>query len=215
VLEARAEVIRLASGLLTETGVTEEVAREAETLVRTFEQAGDDRAAKVWRSSRLGPGFVAGPERRFARRARDRIREAGGHAPHGSAESQPVRRRAFFGPMPVPDAIRVCEEILGSWASNGDPRSALRALAGLKAMAGAFAEARELVAAHKEIVQELGLRTRRRRDLRDRRCSRDPAAAERELGGDTASPENGETQNFPDLGRSWRTRSMPRATTGA
>mgnify|MGYP006372416787 CR=1 FL=1 len=48
--------------------------------------------------------------------------------------------------MPAPDAIRLCEEILEDPAQQQRNRaSALRALAGLKAMVGSFAEARELV----------------------------------------------------------------------
>jgi tetratricopeptide (TPR) repeat protein len=112
---------------------------------------------------------------------------------------------AFFGPMPIPDAIRVCEEIL---AQPGQQRriraSAQRALAGLKAMAGEFAEARELVASYKEIVAELGLRVTAAAAAETygivEMLAGDPEAAERELSwGYDVLEEIGETQNFPDL----------------
>ncbi len=207
VLEARAGVIRLRLRLLTETGVTEEVAREAESLVTTFEQAGDDRLlAKVWELLAWAPWFrcraaatVEALERaiEYARRAGDARTEAQSLNLFVGA--------ALFGPMPVPEAIRVCEEIL---AEPGQQRriraSALRALAGLKAMAGAFVEARELVAAHKAIVQELGLRVTAASAAETygivEMLAGDPAAAERELGwGYGVLEEIGETQNFPDL----------------
>ena len=55
VLEARARVIRLRLRLLTDPEVTEEVVRQAEPLIATFEQVGDDRLlAKAWELPRLG-----------------------------------------------------------------------------------------------------------------------------------------------------------------
>jgi DNA-binding SARP family transcriptional activator len=207
VLEARAKVIRLRLRLLTETGVTEEVVREAESLVQTFEQAGDDRLlAKVWELLAWAPWFRgrAGATVEALERAIDYARRAG----DARTEAQSLNLfvgAAFFGPMPVPDAIRVCDEIL---AQPGQQRriraSALRALGGLKAMAGAFGEARELVAAHKEHVQELGLRVSAASAAETygivEMLAGDPAAAERELGwGYGVLEEIGETQNFPDL----------------
>jgi tetratricopeptide (TPR) repeat protein len=99
----------------------------------------------------------------------------------------------------------VCEEILGQPGQQRRIRaSSLRALAGLNAMAGAFGEARELVAAHKELVQELGLRVSAASAAETygivEMLAGDPAAAERELGwGYGVLEEIGETQNFPDL----------------
>jgi predicted ATPase/DNA-binding SARP family transcriptional activator len=207
VLEARAEVIRLRLRLLTETGVTEEVVREAETLVQTFEQAGDDRLlAKVWELLAWAPWFRcrAGATVEALERAIDYARRAG----DARTEAQSLNLfvgAAFFGPMPVPDAIRVCEEIVGQPDQQRRIRaSALRALAGLNAMAGVFGEARELVAAHKELVQELGLRVSAASAAETygivEMLAGDPAAAERELGwGYGVLEEIGETQNFPDL----------------
>jgi DNA-binding SARP family transcriptional activator len=207
VLEARAEVIRLRLRLLTETGVTEEVVREAESLVQTFEEAGDDRLlAKVWELLAWAPWFRcrAGATVEALEQAIDYARRAG----DARTEAQSLNLfvgAAFFGPMPVPDAIRVCEEILGQPGQQRRIRaSALRALAGLNAMAGAFGEARELVAAHKELVQELGLRVSAASAAETygivEMLAGDPAAAGRELGwGYGVLEEIGETQNFPDL----------------
>jgi predicted ATPase len=207
VLEARAEVIRLRLRLLTETGVTEEVVREAESLVQTFEEAGDDRLlAKVWELLAWAPWFRcrAGATVEALERAIDYARRAGDARTEAQSLNLVVGA-AFFGPMPVPDAIRVCEEILGEPGQQRRIRaSALRALAGLNAMAGAFGEARELVAAHKELVQELGLRVSAASAAETygivEMLAGDPAAAERELGwGYGVLEEIGETQNFPDL----------------
>ena len=64
VLEARAQVIRLRLRLLTDPEVTEEVARQAEPLIETFERAGDDRLlAKAWSCLRGLPGSIAGRRR--------------------------------------------------------------------------------------------------------------------------------------------------------
>jgi DNA-binding SARP family transcriptional activator len=207
VLEARALVIRLRLRLLTDPEVTEEVVREAESLVPTFEQAGDDRLlAKVWELLAWAPWFRcrAGATVEALERAIDYARRAG----DARTEAQSLNLfvgAAFFGPMPIPDAIRVCEEIL---AQPGQQRriraSAQRALAGLKAMAGEFAEARELVASHKEIVEELGLRVTAAAAAETygivEMLAGDPEAAERELSwGFGVLEEIGETQNFPDL----------------
>jgi predicted ATPase/class 3 adenylate cyclase len=66
---------------------------------------------------------------------------------------------AVFGPRPVPDAIARCEEILTEGAQQKRvTASALRALAALKAMAGDFDEARQLLQRFSAIVDDLGLR---------------------------------------------------------
>ena len=207
VLEARATVARLRLRLLTDPEVTEEVVREAEPLVEIFEEAGDDRLlAKVWELLAWAPWFRcrAAATVEALDRAIDHARRAG----DARAEAQSLNLSvgaAFFGPMPVPDAIGVCEAIL---AQPGQQRriraSATRALAGLKAMAGEFEEARDLVAAHKEIAEELGLRVTSASAAETygivELLAGDPAAAERELSqGYGILDQIGETQNFPDL----------------
>ena len=207
VLEARAQVIRLRLRLLTDPEVTEDVVREAEGLVATFEQAGDDRLlAKVWELLAWAPWFRcrAAATAEALRRAIEHARRAG----DARTEAQSLNLlvgAAFFGPMRVPDAIGVCEAIASQPAQQRRIRaSALRALAGLKAMAGEFEDARELVAEHKATVEELGLRVTAASAAETygivENLAGDPAAAERELAsGYGVLEEIGETQNFPDL----------------
>ena len=207
VLEARAQVIRLRLRLLTDPEVTEEVVRRVEPLIETFEQAGDDRLlAKAWELLAWAPWFHcrAAATVDALERALEHARRAGDARTEAQSLNLSVGA-AFFGPMPVPEAIRLCEAILAEPAQQQRIRaSALRALAGLKAMAGKVAEARELVDAHKAIVQELGLRVTAASAAETygivEMLAGDPAAAERELArGYRLLERIGETQNFPDL----------------
>ncbi len=207
VLEARAEVIRLRLRLLTDPEVTEEVVRRAEPLIETFEQAGDDRLlAKAWELLAWAPWFrcQASATVEALERALEHARRSGDARTEAQSLNLSVGA-AFFGPKPVPEAIRLCEEILADPTQQQRIRaSALRALAGLKAMAGEFDEARELVDAHKELVQELGLRVTAAAAAETygiiEMLAGDPVAAERELAwGYGLLEEIGETQNFPDL----------------
>ncbi len=207
VLEARALVIRLRLRLLTDPNTTEEVIREAESLIETFEEAGDERLlAKVWELLAWAPWFRcnAAATDEALRRAIEYARRAGDARTEAQSLNLSVGA-AFFGPMPVPEAIGLCEEIR---AEGGQQRrivaSAVRALAGLKAMAGSFDEARELVAAHKDINQELGLTVTAAYSAETysivEMLAGDPAAAERELSsGYGVLEEIGETSTFPDL----------------
>ena len=207
VLEARARVIRLRLRLLTDPEVTEEVVRQAEPLIATFEQVGDDRLlAKAWELLAWAPWFHcrAAATVEALERAIEHARRAGDARTEAQSLNLSIGA-AFFGPMPAADAIRLCEEILADTLQQQRNRaSALRALAGLKAMVGDFGEARELVEAHKAIVQELGLRVTAAAAAETygivEMLAGDAAAAERELAtGYALLDEIGETQNFPDL----------------
>jgi DNA-binding SARP family transcriptional activator/tetratricopeptide (TPR) repeat protein len=207
VLEARAQVIRLRLRLLTDPAVTEEVVRQAEPLIETFEQVGDDRLlAKAWELLAWAPWFrcQAAATVDALERAIEHARRAGDARTEAQSLNLSIGA-AFFGPMPAPDAIRLSEQILADPVQQQRNRaSALRALAGLKAMVGAFGEARELVDAHKTIVQELGLRVTAASSAETygivEMLAGDPGAAERELAlGYGLLEEIGETQNFPDL----------------
>ena len=206
-LEARALLIRLRLRLQTDPAASEEVVHEGERLVETFEEAGDERLlAKAWELLAWAPWFRcrAAATDEALQRAIDYARRAG----DARTEAQSLNLfvgAAFFGPMPVPEAIRVCEEIL---AQPGQQRritaSALRALAGLKAMAGSFAEARELAAANRQVLEELGLRVTAASSAETygivEMLAGDPVAAERELAwGYETLDEIGESANFPDL----------------
>ena len=207
VLEARAILIRLRLRLQTNPAESDDIAAEGRRLVETFEEAGDERLlAKAWELLAWPPWF-----RCRAAEADEALQRAIGYARRAGdarTEAQSLNLSvgaAFFGPMPVAEAIRVCEEIL---AQPGQQRriiaSALRALAGLKAMAGSFSEARELFASHREVLGELGLRVTAASAAETsgiiEMLAGDPAAAERELAeGYGILDEIGESANFPDL----------------
>ena len=206
VLEARAQLIRLRLRVLTDPGSTEFEADGAR-LVETFAEAGDERLlAKAWELLAWPPWFrcQAAAADEALQRAIDYARRAGDARTEAQSLNLSVGA-AFFGPMPVPEAIAVCEEIL---AQPGQQRrivaSAFRALAGLKAMAGSFVEARELVASHREVLGELGLRVTAASAAETygivEMLAGDPAAAERELAAGYGTLEEiGESMNFPDL----------------
>ncbi len=68
----------------------------------------------------------------------------------------------YYGPTPVPQAVRTCGELLAE--APGSPTfeaGIATTLAGLRAMEGRFAEARELYADSIAVYQEFGLRFRR------------------------------------------------------
>jgi tetratricopeptide (TPR) repeat protein len=68
-----------------------------------------------------------------------------------------ILQTLLFGPAPVPEAVARCEQVLGSSPGPILTATAYRALAGLKAMAGEPAEARELLRRDREILESLGL----------------------------------------------------------
>src|SRR4029453_3638526 len=121
----------------------------------------DDRLlAKVWELLAWAPWFRcrAASTVEALERAIEHARRAGG-APSEAQSLNLSVGASFFGPMAVPEAIRVCEEILAEPEQQRRIQaSALRALAGLNAMAGGFDGGRRFVAEHKALVQELGLR---------------------------------------------------------
>src|SRR5205085_4666173 len=86
----------------------------------------------------------------YARRARD-----------GRTEAQSLNLlvgAAFFGPLPVVDGVALCEAILADFAGHQRvTASALRALAGLRAMEGRFSEARAALRRAQAILDDLGL----------------------------------------------------------
>lgn len=140
---------------------TAELSREARRAIEVFERLGDDRRlAKAWELVAWAPWFRcraaeadAALERAiaYARSAGDSRTEA--LSLHFSIGA------AYHGPIPVAEAVRRCEAILAG--PTEQPRvqaSALRALAGLEALAGEIDRARGLVRRHRELVEDFGLR---------------------------------------------------------
>ena len=206
-LEKRSLLIRLRLRLFTDPQVAEEAEREARRVVDGFSSAGDERLlAEAWELLAWAPWSRCQAQAtdealrhaiEHARRAGDTLTEA-----HGLSLLCGV---ALLGPMPVVEAISLCEQI----RSQPDQQrriiaSALRALAGLKAMAGDFVEARELLARHRALLQELGLRVTEASAAETygvvELLAGDPVAAERELlHGYEILEEIGETNHLPYL----------------
>ena len=138
---------------------TEEAARAVDTVIPIFERSGDEhglcRARKLealmqWNMARAAA----------AAEAWDKAAE---HARRGGDEDERseilawVASSMFFGPTPVPQGVRRCEEIRAEVVGNpGSEAWALRSLAGLHAMVGRFELARKLLAEANEIFEELG-----------------------------------------------------------
>ena len=186
---------------------TEELEREARRAVEVFEELGDERRlAKAWEllAWALWLRCRAAATEEALRQAIEHARRVG----DGRTEAQSLNLSlgaVFFGPLPVPEGIRRCQEIVAQTAEQ--PRilaSALRALAGLRAMEGSFDEARTLVALCRAILEDLGLKVTAA-SLSETAAiiemlADDPAAAERVLrSGFEQLEEMGETSNSADL----------------
>jgi predicted ATPase/class 3 adenylate cyclase len=144
---------------LGRSGWLEETLQGAEQLISVFNRLGDDAGlAKTWRllsevqllRLRIAASQAAAERAvEHARRAGDRQEEASGLA-HLAVS-------AAWGRTPVPDAIRRTAAFLAQVEGRRNlEAAALKGLAGLRAMTGDFEAARELMARHRAIVQEIG-----------------------------------------------------------
>src|SRR5438132_3479499 len=114
VLESSVAVARLRLQLQTDPQIrTEEVLRAADRAVRVFEQAGDERRlAKAWELRAWVPWFrcrAAAAEEAWLR-AVDYARRAGDSRTEAQSLNMLVGA-VWFGPTPVGEGIRRCEEI--------------------------------------------------------------------------------------------------------
>ena len=138
---------------------TEEASRAVDTVIPVFERCGDEhglcRARKLealmqWNMARAAAAADAWDK------AAEHARRAGDEDERNEILSW-VASSLFFGPTPVPEGIRRCEEIRAEVVGNpGSEAWALRSLAGLHAMVGRFELARKLLAEANEIFEELG-----------------------------------------------------------
>jgi predicted ATPase len=145
--------------LRVDEGATEEGKRVVDTVVPVFEVYGDEhglcRARKLealthWNMARAAAAAEAWDK------AAEHARRAGDEDERNEILSW-VASSMFFGPTPVPEGVRRCEEIRAEVVGNpGSEGWALRALAGLHAMVGRFDLARTLLAEANEIFEELG-----------------------------------------------------------
>jgi len=207
-LELYVGIARLRLQLQTDPEIkTEEVLRVAQRAVRVFERLADERRlAKAWELLAWVPWFrcQAAAAEAALLRALEHARRAGDNRMEAQSLNLLVGATSL-GPMPVQDGIRRCEEILAQPAEQRRIRaSALRALAGLKAMEGSFDEARQATAGCRTILQDLGLRVTAASASETyaivELLAGDPAAAERELRwGYESLGEMGETTVAPVL----------------
>jgi DNA-binding SARP family transcriptional activator len=140
---------------------TQEIRAEAARAIAALERLGDDRRlGRAWAIDAQAPWWegraaeTADAARRsiaYATRAGDR-RTAG-------RSTRTLLGTILFGPTPVAEGIEACRAIL---ADAGDApitaAAAMRAQAGLEAMAGNFAAARDLVERDRALVADLGAR---------------------------------------------------------
>ena len=146
----------------TDSGLrVEETMPVAEQAIAAFEAAGDDRElaralyVRAWIS---WLGCRAAEAEQALEAAIVHARRAGDDRAEASALHLLVGV-ALYGPMPVVEGRRRCEEILETHGSKlRVTASALRALAGLAAQQGRFDEADEFMARDRAITAELGTR---------------------------------------------------------
>jgi len=168
-------------------GGTEEAARAVESVVPVFERCGDHHG--LCRARRLQAWLHWNAARAAAAAAA--WEQAAAHARRAGDEDERseilnwVASSMFFGPTPVPEGIRRCDEIRVEVSGNlGSEAWTLRSLAGLHAMDGRFELARELLADSNAIFEELGQTLNSSVSHLDgivEMLAGDPAAAERRL----------------------------------
>lgn len=145
--------------LRVEQQSSDEAARTVETVIPVFERCGDQHglcnarrleALLLWNEAQAAAAAAAWE------RAAEHARGAGNEDERTEILSW-VATSLFFGPVPVPEAIRRCEAIRGDVQANpGSEAWTLRSLAGLHAMDGKFEIARELLARANAIFEEFG-----------------------------------------------------------
>jgi DNA-binding SARP family transcriptional activator/class 3 adenylate cyclase len=161
-LEARAFVVRLRIQMQTEANfAAPELLEATDRAIEILERAGDERGlAKAWPVRAWFPWLqcdATAAEEALLRGA-EHARRAGDERAEGYSLNL-LLGSWLFGPVPVPEAVRRSEEILGLPPSQQRVKaSAYRALAGLTAMEGRFDEARELLELDRAIIEDMGLR---------------------------------------------------------
>jgi DNA-binding SARP family transcriptional activator len=208
VLSARALVSGAQLDLQTDPGMnTNEILRAADAAIIVFERAGDQtHLGEAWRLRGHALWFRcrAADAEESLLKAIDWASRAGDRRTEAQALNLAVGA-AFYGPLPIADAVRRCEEILARPREQRRMRaSALRALAGLRALEGRFDEARGYLADSRAILEDLGLRVTAAAAAETAALvevlAGDLVAAERELrAGYDRLEEMGRTSNLPIL----------------
>jgi predicted ATPase/class 3 adenylate cyclase len=159
---ANAAILRLFLLEMTDPKQTVDVVAEAERLIATLEALRNDLGlARAWRLM----GILHWNHARYAA-ADDALAHAIEHARRAGAkreEADALGRytgSGVYGPAPVEEIERRCDELLNMSAGTGYEAPALMALAWCRAMQGRFGEARDLVRRSRAIYEDLGLRLR-------------------------------------------------------
>jgi class 3 adenylate cyclase/tetratricopeptide (TPR) repeat protein len=141
---------------------TVDVVAEAERLIATLDSLGNDLGlARAWRLM----GILHWNHARYAA-ADDALARAIEHARRAGAEREEADAlgrytgSGVYGPAPVQEIERRCDELLKMRVGTGYEAPALMALAWCRAMQGRFGEARDLVRRSRAIYEDLGLRLR-------------------------------------------------------
>jgi class 3 adenylate cyclase/tetratricopeptide (TPR) repeat protein len=188
-LEARARIVLL---LLRESLGPEHRSEEAmavlESVIPVLKDLHDDLGlAKAWRLM----ADVHWTRSAYAEvdLALERSIEHARRAGNAWEEAEALRQYAgsgLYGPAPVADVVRRCDEIIAATKGNRSAEAgALRSLGAVRAMQGRFEEGRALVRRSKDLLLDLGLRLRAGFTSEAagflEMLAGDPAAAEREL----------------------------------
>ena len=208
VLEANALVSGAQLDLQTDPGTKiDEVLKAADATIEVFDRAGDEiHLAQAWRLRGHALWFRcrAAEAEASLMKAVAAARAVGDRRTEAQALNLAVGA-AFYGPLPIPEAVDRFEEILARPGEQPRIRaSAMRALAGMRALEGAFDEGRALLADAREMLEDLGLRVSAAAAAETavlvELLAGDAEAAERELrAGYARLTDMGRTSNLPIL----------------
>jgi tetratricopeptide (TPR) repeat protein len=161
-LHAEAQIVQMFGRYLTDPdGFSDAALALAEDTIAVLELAGDHTAlSKAWRLV----GGVHGLQCQYGK-AEEAVRNAVEEARRAGDRRQELQNlptyalSAAYGPMPVPEAIRRCEQILEESSGSQSGQALVScALAHLHGLAGNFDEARILYRRARETYERLGLK---------------------------------------------------------
>jgi tetratricopeptide (TPR) repeat protein len=188
-LDADASVVRQLVRYAAEAGARiDDLLREARSAILVLEEIGDEASlARAWRLV----GILHGTAGRYGA-AEEAVLRSIQYARIAGDRRQEIRNLpiyaacALYGPAPITDAIRQCEQLIEQASDDRRGTSLVRlALAQLHAMQGNFDHARELHRQSRATLEELGEKVQAASTSIDsgrvEMLAEDPVAAEGEL----------------------------------